>query len=133
MLQFFFDLSFRFIPYLFCGRFFILSSLLLQFVHFLVQNACVVLGLLQIISPPVLLSCHSCLFLMSPYKCFLNFLSCTARAYFATNKFQLGFVIPICFVNAPYQMLPLALKFVYYCALQQQNSNYFKILYIIAH
>lgn len=43
--------------------------LLLQFLVWicLAQNACLLLGLLQI-SAPVLFGCHSCLFLMPPYK-----------------------------------------------------------------
>ncbi len=115
-------LSFWCTPYLFCRFLYFVSCYCNSFiVHLfstkcqicLAQNAKLVLGLLQI-SAPVLLGCHSCLFLMRPYKTALLTLEVFSRAlqeHIATNKFQLGFAIPVCFLFS-LQMLPLALKLV---------------------
>jgi hypothetical protein len=51
---------------------------------------------------------------MRPYKTALLTLEVFSRAlqeHIATNKFQLGFAIPVCFLFS-LQMLPLALKLV---------------------
>jgi hypothetical protein len=104
----------------------------------LAQNDCLVLGLLQI-SAPVLLGCHSCLFLMPPYKNALITLEVFSRAlkeHIATNKFQLGFAIPICFLCS-LQMLPLAFKLVFSLCTATKSlpyiNFYFKIPYSIAN
>jgi hypothetical protein len=76
---------------------------------------------------------------MLPYKSALITLEVFSRAlqeHIATNKFQLGFAIPICFLCS-LQMRPLALKLVFSLCTATKSppyiNFYFKIPYIIAN